>query len=127
MQLGKVKKDNGANDNSPTSKVDMTDCLVVSVNGNGVDEDGKSSPTEADLTAAAPCAVYESQTEASFSPTDEETTNYVVIGGRLVLNGLLPMTDTYTNLSGAADGDFEEKGRDWHKTGWTSGNGDHKK
>lgn len=127
LQLGKVKKDNGANDNSPTSKVDMTDCLVVSVNGNGVDEDGKSSPTEADLTAAAPCAVYESQTEASFSPTDEETTNYVVIGGRLVLNGLLPMTDTYTNLSGAADGDFEKKGRYWHKTVWTSVNGDHKK
>lgn len=125
LSLGKVKKESGGNDNSPTSKVDMTDCLVVSVNGNGMDDESRM-PTDEALLKGAPCAVYESDVEANFSPTDDETTNYVVVGGKIVMNGLLPMTDTWTALSKAAETDTEWN-KYWHRTVWTSVNGDHKK
>ena len=52
--------DNTANDdNSPTSKVNMTNYLAVSVNGNGIDNDeNKTYPSVADIQKNIPYAVY---------------------------------------------------------------------
>lgn len=50
MALGSVKINTANDDNSPTSKVNMTNYLVVSVNGNGVDNDeNKTYPSVADI------------------------------------------------------------------------------
>lgn len=50
MALGSVKMNTANDDNSPTSKVNMTNYLVVSVNGNGVDNDeNKTYPSVADI------------------------------------------------------------------------------
>ncbi len=99
MALGKVEKKTDGKDNSPTSKVEMTNYLVVSVNGNGDDKEATTFPNETSLKAGIPRAVYNGSTTGGvFSPTDEGTTNYIVLSGKLVLNPVMKMTGTYKNI-----------------------------
>lgn len=99
IALGKVEHKMDGKDNSPTAKVDMTDYLVVSVNGNGKDNALEAYPTEASLKAAVPSAVYSSAVSGGvLSPADPETTNYIVLSGRIVLNPLMAMSGTYKAL-----------------------------
>lgn len=96
IALGKVEKKTDGKDNSPTSKVEMTNCLVVSVNGNCDDKEATTYPNTNSLKAGIPRAVYNgSMTGGVFSPTDEGTTNYIVLSGKLVLNPVMALTDTY--------------------------------
>lgn len=96
MALGKVEKKTDGQDNSPTSKVEMTNYLVVSVNGNSDDKEATTYPNTNSLKAGIPRAVYNgSMTGGVFSPTDEGTTNYIVLSGKLVLNPVMALTDTY--------------------------------
>lgn len=97
VALGKVETQTDGKDNSPVSKVEMTNYLVVSVNGNGVDNDeGKTYPNSASLKAGIPVAVYTGNTAGgAFSPADNETTNYIVLSGKVALNPLMEVTDTY--------------------------------
>lgn len=47
IAFGKVERKTDGKDNSPVSKVEMTNCLFLSVNGNGEDkDDGKAYPNE---------------------------------------------------------------------------------
>lgn len=96
IALGKVEKKTDGKDNSPTSKVEMTNYLVVSVNGNCDDKEATTYPNTNSLKADIPRAVYNgSMTGGVFSPTDEGTTNYIVLSGKLVLNPVMALTDTY--------------------------------
>lgn len=96
IALGKVEKKTDGKDNSPTSKVEMTNYLVVSVNGNCDDKEATTYPNDNSLKAGIPRAVYNgSMTGGVFSPTDEGTTNYIVLSGKLVLNPVMALTDTY--------------------------------
>lgn len=96
IALGKVEKKTDGKDNSPTSKVEMTNYLVVSVNGNCDDKEATTYPNTNSLKAGIPRAVYNgSMTGGVFSPTDEGTTNYIVLSGKLVLNPMMALTDTY--------------------------------
>lgn len=100
MALGSVKMNTANDDNSPTSKVNMINYLVVSVNGNGVDNDeNKTYPSVADIQKNIPYAVYTGNKSGGvFSPPDEETTNYIVLSGKVILNPIIRRTNTYTNL-----------------------------
>lgn len=100
MALGSVKMNTANDDNSPTSKVNMTNYLVVSVNGNGVDNDeNKTYPSAADIQKNIPYAVYTGNKAGGvFSPSDEKTTNYIVLSGKVILNPIMRRTNTYTNL-----------------------------
>lgn len=100
MALGSVKINTANDDNSPTSKVNMTNYLVVSVNGNGIDNDeNKTYPSVADIQKNIPYAVYNGNKAGGvFSPPDEETTNYIVLSGKVILNPIMRQTNTYTNL-----------------------------
>lgn len=96
IALGKVEKKTDGKDNSPTSKVEMTNYLVVSVNGNCDDKEATTYPNTNSLKVGIPRAVYNgSMTGGVFSPTDEGTTNYIVLSGKLVLNPVMALTDTY--------------------------------
>lgn len=96
IALGKVEKKTDGKDNSPTSKVEMTNYLVVSVNGNCDDKEATTYPNTNSLKAGIPRAVHNgSMTGGVFSPTDEGTTNYIVLSGKLVLNPVMALTDTY--------------------------------
>ena len=100
MALGSVKMNTANDDNSPTSKVNMINYLAVSVNGNGIDNDeNKTYPSVADIQKNIPYAVYTGNKAGGvFSPSDEKTTNYIVLSGKVILNPIMRQTNTYTNL-----------------------------
>lgn len=100
MALGSVKINTANDDNSPTSNVNMTNYLVVSVNGNGIDNDeNKTYPSVADIQKNIPYAVYNGNKAGGvFSPPDEKTTNYIVLSGKVILNPIMKQTNTYTLL-----------------------------
>lgn len=111
LSLGAVAEAANQRDNSPTAKVDMDDYLVIGVNGNADDTESGAYPQPQDLRKAAPLAVYNSNYSGGvFSPTDEDTTNYLVFSGEIILNGLIEDSLPY-NL--AAHGTVEEKFQYW--------------
>ena len=132
MALGSVKINTANDDNSPTSKVNMTNYLVVSVNGNGIDNDeNKTYPSVADIQKNIPYAVYNGNKAGGvFSPPDEETTNYIVLSGKVILNPIMRQTNTYTNLhnkewkSGLPVEIKENEIYVWHQTVPSRNNGD---
>ncbi|MBR4926424.1 MAG: hypothetical protein IKZ61_11880 [Prevotella sp.] len=114
IALGSVETNCANDDNRPTSKVNMTNCLVVSVNGNGKDGENAYYPDASDIRANIPYAVYNGNIAGgTFSPADDSTTNYIVLSGKVVLNPLMEMTGTYKALH-----DAQEWSRSsyWHKT-----------
>ena len=132
MALGSVKINTANDDNSPTSKVNMTNYLVVSVNGNGIDNDeNKTYPSVADIQKNIPYAVYNGNKAGGvFSPSDEKTTNYIVLSGKVILNPIMRQTNTYTNLhnkewkSGLPIEIKENEIYVWHQTVPSRNNGD---
>ena len=59
--------------------------LCITCHGNGNDEEGKNSPTEATIKNAQPIGTYTGNLAGGlFSPTDADTTNYIVISGKIV-------------------------------------------
>lgn len=131
LALGKVEKKTDGKDNSLTPKVEMTNYLVVSVNGNGDDKEATTYPNADSLKAGVPRAVYNgSMTGGVFSPTDEGTTNYIVLSGKLVLNPVMALTDTYKaiyNYEGGVWGGMPGMvgiRKWWHMTVPSRNNGD---
>lgn len=131
MALGSVKMNTANDDNSPTSKVNMTNYLVVSVNGNGVDNDENNTyPSVADIQKNIPYAVYTGNKAGGvFSPSDDKTTNYIVLSGKVILNPIMRQTNTYTNLHNKEWTTWPpniEKGMIyvWHQTVPSRNNGD---
>ena len=131
MALGSVKMNTANDDNSPTSKVNMTNYLAVSVNGNGIDNDeNKTYPSVADIQKNIPYAVYTGNKAGGvFSPSDEKTTNYIVLSGKVILNPIMRQTNTYTNLhnkewhGGLPMGLKENEIYVWHQTVPSRNNG----
>lgn len=97
MSLGSVKINTANDDNSPISKVSMTDYLVVSVNGNGKDGIREAYPQGTDILKNSPYAVYTGNLAGgNFSPADDCTTNYIVFSGKIVLNPIMDRSWVYT-------------------------------
>lgn len=132
IALGSVKMNTANDDNSPTSKVNMTNYLVVSVNGNGIDNDeNKTYPSVADIQKNIPYAVYTGNKAGGvFSPSDDKTTNYIVLSGKVILNPIMRRTNTYTKLhnkewhGGLPMGLKENEIYVWHQTVPSRNNGD---
>lgn len=109
LSFGKstVEGDTGK-DNSPVSSVSMTECLWVSVNGNGDTTESGASPTDADLLASCPVAVYEgAEAGGSLSPADGGTTNYVLIRGRVALVPRVVTSGDISDMRGRAFSDWK--------------------
>ena len=100
MSMGSVKTNTAQDDNSPTSKVNMTNYLVVSVNGNEVDNDETQTyPGEADIKTNIPYAVYTGNSAGGvFSPPDDDTTNYIVLSGKVILNPIMKTTGKFSEM-----------------------------
>lgn len=104
VSAGNVEINTAKDDNSPVSKVSMTNYLVVSVNGNGKDGEGECYPNDGDLKANIPYAVYTGDVSGgNFSPADEAITNYIVLSGKIALNPLMEMTAPYKELNAAGE------------------------
>lgn len=138
MALGSVKINTANDDNSPTSKVNMTNYLVVSVNGNGIDNDeNKTYPSVADIQKNIPYAVYTGNKAGGvFSPSDDKTTNYIVLSGKVILNPIMAVTGNFSAMrkkmgdrppyqgSGGGGGTTPPPMYFWHKTVPSRNNGD---
>lgn len=132
MALGSVKMNTANDDNSQTSKVNMTNYLAVSVNGNGIDNDeNKTYPSVADIQKNIPYAVYTGNKAGGvFSPSDDKTTNYIVLSGKVILNPIMRQTNTYTKLhnkewhGGLPIGLKENEIYVWYQTVPSRNNGD---
>lgn len=99
IAIGSVEMNTAKDDNSPTSKVNMTNCLVLSINGNGKDGENEYYPGANDIRSNIPYAVYTGNVSGgTFSPADAATTNYIVLSGKVVLNPLMAMTAPYKEL-----------------------------
>ena len=99
LSIGSVETNTAKNDNRPLAKINMSKYLVVSVNGNGKDGEKDCYPGVADIKANIPYAVYTgNRAGGNFSPSDDDTINYIVISGKIVLNPLMDMTGSYKFL-----------------------------
>lgn len=106
ISMGKVENKMSEEDNSPTSSVSMETGLYISVNGNGKDTEADYYPNAESILKAVPLCSYEGATSGGvFSPVDDDTVNYIVIGGKMVLNPLMDRTDSVTAVRKAFKGE----------------------
>ena len=101
LSLGSVTKNTATDDSSPTSKVEMTNYMVISVNGNENDtnEGSGTYPSEESIKRNIPYAIYKGNSAGGvFSPSDDNTTNYIVLSGRIILNPLMKVTGPYKDM-----------------------------
>ncbi len=128
ISLGKIDDKTNHKDNSPINKIDMTDYLVVSVNGNGIDNIGETYPDENSLKAGIPCAIYNGGTTGGiYSPSDEKAKNYIVLSGKVVLSPVMDFTKDYKYLHDSTGWDRDGVYTDhsiWHKTVYSRKNKD---
>lgn len=91
FSLGSVEKKSDAKDDRPVSSIEMKNYLYISINGNEWDVSDESSvPADSTIQAHAPLIVYEgNNTGGIYSPTDDETTNYLVFSGKLLLQPIV--------------------------------------
>lgn len=97
LSMGKRRVETNRSDNSPSDKPELTDMLVVSVNGNG--DDTNPFPDSSSLVAASPVAEYTGGSGGgSLSPASDDITNYIVITGRMVLNPLMETSAPFSTM-----------------------------
>lgn len=99
FKFGKVERPTSAMDNEPTGKVSMSNYLYISVNGNMLNDNTTSEPTVAELQEHAPMIEYTGGASgAAYSPSDDETTNYIVFTGSITLQPQQAETGSYATL-----------------------------
>ncbi len=99
FSIGKIETKANKSDNSPTPNVSRSNYLIVSINGNENDTQSGCRPNADTIKAAIPVAVYKGNTSGGvFSPSDDDTTNYIVVSGKMVLNPVMNVTEEYTKL-----------------------------
>ena len=119
FRMGSVEKKPNTTDNSPTSKIDMSSYLFISINGNGDDSETNHSPSDQTLQNRSGMIEYIGNSSGGvFSPTDDVTTNYLVFSGKLCLMPIQKETDKFSTLLNY------DKGSYWHKTVPSDNNGD---
>ena len=97
--MGSVEKKPITKDNSPTSKIDMSSYLFISINGNGDDSETNHSPSDQTLQNRSGMIEYIGNSSGGvFSPTDNVTTNYLVFSGKLCLMPIQKETDKFSTL-----------------------------
>ena len=132
VAFGSVEKKNGGSDNSPAAAPDMKDYMVIGLHtaatatyptGSTIVDiaQGTTKPKStyledgAKLQAALPVAEYIGNTAGgTFSPADDNTTNYIQISGKLTLNPLMDVTAGFAAL--AKNTDWGDGSAYWHKT-----------
>ena len=101
LSFGKIEKKTTVSDNSPVSHVDMENYLLVSVNGNCDDSEAGARPSDSDLLGSIPVARYRgNESGGSFSPADDESVNYIVVSGSVVLNPVMKVSVAWPEREG---------------------------
>lgn len=109
--FGKIERKNGGNTSSLVTSVSMDNYLIISTMGRS------GYPSEEDILASCPVAEYTgNKSGGTFSPTDSDTINYIVISGKMVLNPVMNVTDVFGRMSLEASWNFPVVPPYWHKT-----------
>ena len=117
--FGKIERKNGGNTSSLVTSVSMDNYLIISTMGRS------GSPSEEDILKSCPVAEYTgNKSGGTFSPTDSDTINYIVISGKMVLNPVMNVTDVFGRMSLEASWNFPVAPPYWHKTVPSRNNGD---
>lgn len=96
FRMGKVDNIANKKSNTPIASISMDDYLVISINGNEMDEEGKQSPTDETIKKLSPSIEYVGNNSGGvYSPTDEDTTNYLVFSGKMCLMPIQKETALY--------------------------------
>lgn len=96
FKMGSVEKKDESQDNSPISKIDMNSYLFISVNGNDIDGETTSKPSENDIQNHTNMIEYVGNNSGGvYSPTDNEITNYLVFSGKVLLQPTTKETAQY--------------------------------
>ena len=86
FKMGSVERQSKATDNSPISKIDMKPYLYISINGNEIDTSTGFQPSDTVIESHNPVLEYISPNSGGcFSPIDDDTINYLVFSGELLL------------------------------------------
>lgn len=112
FRMGSVERKSKATDNSPTAKIDMDDYLFISINGNETDSDSGVSPQPADIKAHEGMIEYTGNSNGIiYSPADDETTNYLVFQGKILLQPIAyESSPTYAARAGSFQAILDNKG-----------------
>lgn len=108
FQMGSVERDAKQADNSPIGKVSMSNYLYISVNGSYdyddyTDTETNIVPTPLQLENHSPMIEYlGGASGASYSPSDDKTTNYLVFSGKIQLQPVLHYRQDYAYLNSLA-------------------------
>ena len=94
VSLGSSKKQTSKND-SPVTSVNMDDYLVISTNGTYDNSESGLDNLSTELQKTPMSCEYIGTTSGIYSPVDENTTNYLVFSGTMVLNPLMMQTGPY--------------------------------
>lgn len=105
FKFGSVKHKPSATDDKPISKIKMDNYLYISVNGNEFDKEDTHSPTDTTIANSQPMIEYIGNNSGGiYSPTDDDTTNYLVFSGKITLQPIVYESQNvthYTNGTGA--------------------------
>lgn len=88
FSLGSVEKKDST-DNSPVSKIDLSNYLYISVNGNEIDTEGSQQPSDTVIQSHTGMIEYVGNNVSVLSPVDDETTNYLVFSGSIRLQPIV--------------------------------------
>ena len=122
LNCGSIEK-NRANDDSPIAKVEMDPYLFISIKGNDADPStnaGLLKPRPGDkqdyqyFQDHSPILEYVSKISGgTFSPVDDETTNYIVFSGKMILQPVVWECDrwlSYVNKQKSISPYFMQQG-----------------
>ena len=129
LSFGKIDAKANGQDDTPAKNPEMTDYLVVSVNGNEVDTEAGAKPNSDDVKAAIPVAEYVGgESGGVYSPADTGMTNYIVISGSMILNPIMHTSGNYNSLPTIGDvdtpiGQLKANGQYTPVTSRTNGDG----
>lgn len=97
IAMGNAEYKARVKDDSPVSKLPMTDYIFIPINGNGAD-DNSSVPTPTELENHAPIIEYIGGNAGVYSPSDGNTTNYLVFSGSMLLQPIVKESGTFQSL-----------------------------
>lgn len=110
FRIGKVDNIANKKSNTPIASISMDDYLVISINGNEKDEEGKQSPTDETIRTLSPSIEYVGNNSGGvYSPADDTTTNYLVFSGKMCLMPIQKETALYKDIYDCIGTDSEGK------------------
>ena len=126
LSMGSVERQAGlVTDDSPITKLSMSNYIYISLNGNESRDESTYMPNDSIIQSRSPIAEYLGANSGGvFSPTDDDTTNYLVFSGKMCFMPIQKETEKWATMRELAKDDYNWYIALWHKTVPSQNNGD---